>query len=62
MSKEVAYLFSTGKAMELQLINNFATAAFCALKDLAPFQMTIAIWSSSGLNRFPTLAIGTASD
>jgi len=33
MSKEVAYVFSTGKAMELQLINNFATAAFCALKD-----------------------------
>jgi len=24
--------------------------------------MTIAIWRSSGLNRFPTLAIGNASD
>jgi len=33
MSWEVAYICNTGEAMEPQLINNFAAAAFCAFKD-----------------------------
>jgi len=28
-----ACIFSTGEAMETQLINNFVAAAFCASKD-----------------------------
>jgi len=33
MSWEAACIFSTGDAMERQLINHFAAAAFCAFKD-----------------------------
>jgi len=33
MPWEVACIFSTGEAMEPQLINNFAAAAVCAFKD-----------------------------
>jgi len=33
MSWEAACIFSTGEAMEPQLIDHFAAAAFCAFKD-----------------------------
>ena len=59
MSWEVTCIFSTGEAIEPKLINNFAAAAVCAFKDFGT--------SSEGdcnteLSRFPTLAIGNASD
>ena len=59
---EAACIFSTGEAMEPQLINNFATAASWAFKDFGTSSEGIAIRSSSGLSKFPTLAIGNASD
>jgi len=33
MSREAARIFSAGEAMEPQLINKFAAAAFCTFKD-----------------------------
>jgi len=61
MPWEATCIFSR-EAMEPYLINNFAAAAFCAFKDLAPVRRAIAIRSSSGLSKFPTLAIVNASD
>ena len=44
------------------LSTNFPQRHSVVSKILAPVHRAIAIWSSSGFSRFPTLAIGKASD
>jgi len=63
MSGEAARNFNAGEAMKPQPVNKLTTAAFRAFENIgAPVRKAIAIRSSSGLSRFPTLAIGKASD
>ena len=59
---EAAWIFSTGEAMEPQLINNLPQRYLEQSRILAPVWRVIAIRSSSGLSKFPTLAIGKAFD
>jgi len=59
MSGEGASIFNAGEAMKPQTANKLSTVAFCAFKyQFEPIQRAIAIWSSSGLSRFPMPAIG----
>jgi len=62
MPWEVACIFSTGEAMEPQLINNFAAAAVCAFKDFGTSSEGDCNTELTGLSKFPTLAIGNTSD
>jgi len=57
-----ACIFSTGEAMEPSSSTLLPQRHFVLSKILAPIQRVIAIRSSSGLIRFPMLAIGNASD
>jgi len=52
MSWEVACIFSTGEAMEPQLINNLPQWHYVLSKILALVWRAIAIQSSSKLSRF----------
>ena len=65
MSGEAARILNAGKVVKPQPVNKLPTAAFLAFENillLAPIRRAIVIWSSSGLTRFPMLAIGKASD
>jgi len=61
MPWEAACIFSTGEAMEPQLINNFAAAAFCAFKDFGTSSEGDCNTELIRLSKFPTLATGNAS-
>jgi len=62
MSGEAGRILNAGEAMKPSLSTNFTQWHGVLLKILAPVRRAIAIRSASGLSRFPTLAIGKASD
>jgi len=62
MSGEAARILNAGEAMTSQPVNKLPQRHSVLSKVLAPVRRAIAGWSSSGLSRFPTLAIGKASD
>jgi len=61
---EAACIFSTGEAMDWSPSSSTTLPQrhLELSRILAPVQRAIAIWSSSGLNKFLTLAVGNASD
>ena len=63
MSGETARILNAGEAMKPQPVNKLTTAAFRAFEKIGTrVRRGIVIRSSSVLSRFPTLAIGKASD
>ena len=62
MSAEAACILNAGEAMEPSLSTNLPQQHSVLSKILALVWTAIAIPSSSGLSRFPTPAIGKASD
>ena len=61
MSGEAARILNAGEAVKPQPVN-FPQRHSVLSKILAAFRRAIAIRSSSGLSKVPTLAIGKASD
>jgi len=59
MSGEAARILNAGEAMKPQPVNKLSAAAFCAFENIGTSSQGNC---GSELSRFPTLAIGKASD